>query len=153
MRKRGRKNRNRSAKKRIRNLKERIKNRFSITDDEKEVQVVFNQDASNKISDKLADVAYPMLELAETSIEAEKAVMLASAIWNSARNDESKESVLELFPESRSEIEPIIDVLYSRAEKYNDDPRLVVDATVEDTGNMFHIQVASTMPKTNNDDE
>jgi hypothetical protein len=109
-----------------------------------------------KMSEVLEDFVEPYRESAQTEKEIRRLLTLATVAWNASfiPPEGQQEMIDQLFTdelvegdqELRAEIQDLIRVLIGRKNRYfSQYSRMIVDFELTDTGNGYHLSVASTL--------
>ncbi len=109
---------------------------------------------AGKMSDQLKAYARPLLDQFSPTLENANAVLRLSAVlWNLATIDipllreDAVEEVAAGFELPRERAEALVETMIARRRTlFADEPRMIVDLSVEDRGATFHLNVASAWP-------
>lgn len=114
---------------------------------------VINPPGQEKMSEVLEQFIEPYMNAVEDVASMQKLVTIAVVAWNAAIMTEEQgnslvDSILNTMPEEvRKDATQIITEMIQRKHRYfADNRRAIVNARVTDTGDGFHIAVASLMP-------
>ncbi|MGC9393594.1 MAG: hypothetical protein ACP5J4_01920 [Anaerolineae bacterium] len=143
-----RKARNRQARKKT--ATEKMEKRLSDQLDGKEVVIVESADGV-KMSEVLEAFIAPYMEFADTEESFEKLVTIAVIAWNTSllpRTAQTKainDLLTSLPPETRADAKAIVrDLIRRKRKQFGKIRRAIIDFEVVDTGDGFHLTVAST---------
>ncbi len=114
---------------------------------------VINPPGLEKMSDVMWQFIEPYTGFAEHLAEMERLVVIAAMAWNAAiMSDEDSEQfqqkmITSLPAEARENAKAVIEDLIQRKQRtFADNKRMIVNMKVTDTGDGFHLAVASFMP-------
>lgn len=114
---------------------------------------VINPPGQEKVSDVIWQFIAPYSSYADDLASMQKLVTIAAIAWNAAIMSEEDSAgfldrMIETFPaDTREDAEAVIGDLIQRKKRYfATNKRLIVNMKVTDTGDGFHLVVASSMP-------
>jgi hypothetical protein len=117
------------------------------------MQSVINPPGQEKMSEVLEQFIEPYLGAVDDVTSMQKLTTLATVAWNAAiladdRRESFLDSIMDTFPKkARSDAARIIEEMIQRKNRYfADNRRQIVNVQVTDTGDGFHLAVASLMP-------
>jgi len=121
-------------------------------------RVSANPQGSEKMSAVILEYAEPLMEAAENVEQQNKAVAMAIICWNASLIDEEHRDriVAGAFAETGemedSGVQEVIEFMLSRKEElFSHNKKMVVDWFVKDKGDQLVLEVATTVPKQDED--